>query len=474
MIDSLWLLLIGVVLSMMLVVARFSPRSRRLRKVTGLIYLALTICFVLYPLLVTCFYLFTDDGLRSASPSRFAYSLHRSLSRKIPEYVEKRIESRVASTLSISQITATESPVYGAFFYLQATVKLQQQWEKDPSLASVAPKISGREAIDSSLRLMLDADHAHWIKTYWGDDYMQDPNCFYRALMIGSITAHHLLTGDRQHLPLLQNIVDDLADDISQSPHGYVDDYPSQCFPCDVACGIAMIDQAGKVLQQDRSEWAKVAYARMAENDIGDLPPYMADQKTGIPQGPTRGCTNGFFFSYLPKLSPDTAEASYQHLVDEFWQEKYGACGWREFSRKGSMPSSYFDPDSGPVIGGFGTGATGLGIGYTRIFGDHHRAGALGAEMLASAVPLPSGILLLPRLVSDHQHAPYFAELVILHQLSMLPENPATDPQRAAIPPVVWGILLIEVIVLVLLSRICWFLLRGNRYLTQKPVATLS
>ena len=159
-------------------------------------------------------------------------------------------------------------------------------------------------------------------------------------------------------------------------------------------------------------------------------------------------------------LSPDTAEASYQQFVEEFWQEKYGACGWREFSRKDKFPSSYFDPDSGPVISGFGTGATGLGIGCTRIFGDHRRAGALGAEMLASAVPLPTGTLVLPRLVSDRKHAPYFAELVILHQLSMLPEKTATKPVRAAIPLLVWGILLIEMIVLFLLSRICWYLLK--------------
>ncbi len=460
MISPIFLLLIGFILILMLIIARFSPRSRRFRQVTGFVYLGLALWFVLYPFLVTCFYLTTDDGLRSASPSRFAYSLHRSLSRKIPAYVEERIASRVASTLSVSQITATESPLYGAFFYLQATLKLQQQWEKDPSLASIAPKIVGREAIDASLRIMLDPDHAHWVKTYWGEDYLREQNCFYRVLLLGSITAHHRLTGDRQHLPFLQQITDDFVDDISRSSRGYVDDYPGQCFPCDVACGIAMIQQASEVLQQDRKEWANDAYRRMAANFTGDLPPYMADQETGIPLGPTRGCTNGFFFSYLPKLSPETADAAYQQYVEEFWQEAYGACGWREFSRKEARPLSYFDADSGPVIEGFGTGATGLGIGCTRIFGDHRRAGGLGAEMLATALPLPTGTLVLPRLVSDLEHAPYFAELVILHQLSMLPEKPTTAPERYSLPRLVWLILVLEVLALFLFGRICWNLLR--------------
>lgn len=456
----MWLLCAGFLLALMLVIARFSPRSKGFRRFTGVIYLGITLWFVAYPFAVTCYYLLSDAGLRSASPSRFAYALHGSLSKKIPHYVEKRIASGVAETLSVAQITATESPIYGAFFYLQATDKLQQQWDKDPSLAAVAPRVSGREAIDASLRLVLDPKHAHWVKRYWGEDYMTEPNCFYRVLLIGSITAHHRLTGDRQHLALLQTLVDDLTADIAQSSYGLVDDYPDQCFPCDVACGLAMIAQAGEVLEQDRREWARAAYDRMAQTYAGELPPYMADQKRGIALGPSRGCTNGFFFTYLPILSSDTARPMFDKFIDEFWHEQYGAYGWREFSRKSSMPASYFDPDSGPVISHFGTGATGLGIGCTRLYGDHKRAGVLGAEMLASAIPLPGGTLVLPRLVSDHKHAPYFAEMVILHQLSILPFDGATPAEKAPLPLLVWGILLIEALVLFLLGRLCWYLLR--------------
>ncbi|MCX6868530.1 MAG: hypothetical protein NTV46_20445 [Verrucomicrobia bacterium] len=107
------------------------------------------------------------------------------------------------------------------------------------------------------------------------------------------------------------------------------------------------------------------------------------------------------------------------------------------------------------MIGGFGTGATGLGLGCARVHGDHRRAGMLGAEMIATSVPLPGDTLLVPRLVSDREHAPYFAEQVILHQLSMLPMQPPVPAPRAPLPLVVWLILAFETMLLGLLLRLC-------------------
>ena len=399
-----------------------------------------------YALVVSAYWMTTDDGLRSAAPSRFAFSLHGDVSKRIPGYVDGRIASGVAETLSVAQITATESPVYGAFFYLQATANLQEAWEADRSLAREAPAVVGREAIDASVRLMLDEGHAHWVKTYWGEDYMEDENCFYRMLLIGCLTAQHKLTGETGHLELLRETVDDLAEDIDGSPFGLVDDYPGQCFPCDVAVAIAIILDADSALGTDRKEWARVALGRMMSNFGGGLPPYTADVRTGAPGIATRGCTNGFFFSHARDIDAGLADALYVKYGEDFWQEKWGAAGWREFPKWGDVPEFYMDPDSGPVIKGFGTGATGLGLGAARKHGDHDRAGKLGAEMLVSAVPMIHGRLLLPWLVSDGEHAPYFAEITILHQLSLSsPTKP--DTERAAIPGVVWVLLSVELLV---------------------------
>ena len=449
----------AVLLALLLVIAWFSPRSPWVRRITGAIYLILTLALVAYPWFVTLYHLLSDDGLRSAGPSKFAFSLHQSLSEKLPGYIDGRIASNAASSLRVSQITATESPVYGAFFYLQATERLQRQWQADPSLARRAPAVTGARAIEASLRIMLDEGHAHWMRTYWGDDFMGQPQCFYRMLLIGCLASHHSLTGIREHLPLLKSVTDDLAADIDASPKGLIDDYPGQCFPCDVACAIAMIENAASVVGEDRHAWARQAFARMMESFPDGLPPYMAAASSGKAVGPCRGSTNGFFFSYSAQLAPAQSPAWYQEYAARFWQGNRFVAGWREFSNNERHPAYYMDPDSGPVIGGLGTGATGLGLGCARVHGDHRRAGILGAEMIAASIPLPGGTLLVPRLVSDRTHAPYFAEQVILHQLSMLPTPALTTAARAPLPLAVWMILVLETLLLGLLLRLSVHLL---------------
>jgi hypothetical protein len=99
-------------------------RMKWIRRTIGLAMIIVALCLVGYPLFDSGYFLAFDRGLRSAEPSTFAFSLHRSISQRIPGYVDERIGSGVAKSLSGSQVTATESPVYGAFFYLLATANL--------------------------------------------------------------------------------------------------------------------------------------------------------------------------------------------------------------------------------------------------------------------------------------------------------------------------------------------------------------
>ena len=440
-----------------------------IRRASGVLLLLSTLVFVAVPFATSVWYLTRDQGLRSAGPSDLSFTLHRSLSARLPDYIDRRIASGKATTLGPSQITATEWPVYGAFFYLLATENLQNAWEKDNTLASHPPREFGAQAIEASVRIMLDEGHAHWVKGYWGDDYLDDPNCFYRMLMIGSLTAHHNLTGSTINLPLLRRIANDLADDIDASNYGLIDDYPRQCFPADVAVAIAMIRHADTALGTDRREWSENALTRLLDNFDHGLPPYTAREVCGKVLTPSRGCTNGFFFSFVHDIDSTAADRLYADYVDQFWQETRLSRGWREFSKSQAGirdGSFYMDPDSGPVIGNFGTSATGLGLGAARKHGDHRRAGQLGAELIATALPLPGGRLLIPSLVGDKEHAPHFPEIVIMHQLSI---SDGSSEVAAPLPPVVWVVLGIELILSVLFFRFSWRLLRSGPLLTRKP-----
>ena len=264
--------------------------------------------------------------------------------------------------------------------------------------------------------------------------------------------------------------VEDLAADIDRSPVGLVDDYPEQCFPADVGVAIAMIRHADSALGTDRSAWARRAMRRMLANFGGELPPYMADDDSGRATAPSRGCTNGFFFSLVRECDPAGIDGLYRKYVDAFWQLGGGCAGWREFPADPAVAPEaewHLDPDSGPVIAGFGTSATGLGLGAARRHGDSERAGMLGAELIATALPLPSGRLLVPSLVADFEHAPLFPEIVMLHQLSIA--DPGAPAARGPVPPVVWVVLGSELLVGLLSLRVALRLLRGRRRTRDAP-----
>lgn len=246
----------------------------------------------------------------------------------------------------------------------------------------------------------------------------------------------------------------------ADAPWGLIDDYPQQCFPCDVVVAVAMVRRADSALGTDRRKWAERALRKIMMNFPGQLPPYMARQESGLAIAPSRGCANGFFFPLAREIDPALADSLYQVFAASFWQETGLAAGWREFPHGSNHPSTCFDPDSGPVVGGFGTSATGLGLGAARLHADHERACRLGAGLIAAAVPLPDGSLLVPRCISDRDHAPLFAELVILHQLSLCSDD-APQP-KAAVPPGVWGILAVEFLLGALLLRVPWWGLKRS------------
>ncbi|MFT6239850.1 MAG: hypothetical protein ACJAQT_001933 [Akkermansiaceae bacterium] len=409
--------------------------KRLLRSTFAITLIIIGLLLGLYPALHTGWALATDPGLRTGGPTKMAFRMHHSLSNRLPDYIDERIASNIATTLEVSQIEATEWPLYGAFFYLRATEKLQRQWEPDHALAATSPKEAGRNTIEASARLLLDENHAHWVKTYWGPDYLKSPNCFYRMLVLGGLSAHHELTGSEENFPFMRTLMADMITDLDTSPHGLIDDYPHQCFPADVIAAIAMIKASAASLGEDRSEWARHALARLMQVSGNKLPPYTASSETGQASTSTRGCTNGFALPYIHEIDPALAAKLYQESTGRFWEEGHLARGWREFASDHGRDAFYFDPDSGPVLFHFGRAATGLGLGVARTYGDHKRAGALGIQFLATSFPLPTGRLIIPSLIGNRKHAPHFPEIVLMSQLAQASKNPSA---KGPTPLIFW------------------------------------
>ncbi|HEU0293114.1 MAG TPA: hypothetical protein VFR47_10295 [Anaerolineales bacterium] len=415
-----------------------------------------------------------DPGLKSGdTPPRFAYSWHRSLSKKYETWASKRVASGQAAGMSIQDISGTEWPIFGTVFYLWATESLQEAWEKDPSLSPVAPNVYAREAIEASAALVSDPNHAGWVRKHWGDEYLARENLFYRMLLISGLTSYQKLTGEDKYEPLVRKQTESLANELDQSPYGLLDDYPGQCYPVDILPAIAAIHRADEVLGTDHAEFvqrAVRAFQGNAVDELTGLPTYIADSRTGQGYGPARGVGIAFMLIWAPHLWEKNAQDWYASYDHHFWQREWATAGFREFAKELPNGEWFIDVDAGPVIGGYGTAASAFGIGTARTYGRFDQAYPLSAEALTASWPLPDGTRLGPRMFSNLSDAPYVGETAMLFSLTRQPiVGVGTSPDGYIPASVYFGILFYLACGGLLLWRAI-FLLKLWRKSTNTPV----
>ena len=109
------------------------------------------------------------------------------------------------------------------------------------------------------------------------------------------------------------------------------------------------------------------------------------------------------------------------------------------------MSDWYFDVDSGPVIKGYGFAACAFGAGAAKTNGHMEHAYPLTAEMASASWPLPGGLLLIPRLLSNATDAPYLGEAGVLYSLTRRPMNGISVSLGGSIPGFTWVIMGIQI-----------------------------
>ncbi len=412
--------------------------------------LALSLFFFILPVFLVLWDL-SDPALHGAGVPRCAFRWHRGLSPRYEKWARARVAAGRASQLGTGDISGTEWPLFGSVFYLWATESLEQAAQEDPSLCRVPPSQYARGAIEAAAALVADPNHAGWVRQHWGDEYLQKENLFYRMLLISALTSYQKLLGDARYEPLLRGQVESLAGELDESPHGLLDDYPGQCYPVDILPAIAAIRRADVVLGTDHSEFAARAIRGFQDGRLDratGLPAYVVDSKTGRAEDCARGVGLSYMLIWAAELWPQTAESWYGQYEKQFWQEGSWFAGFREYPR--DVDVGWFnmaDVDAGPVIGGYGVGASAFGVGAARVMGRSDQAYELATETLAICWPLPGGRLLTPRILSNVSDAPYLGEAAVLFALTRRTLAPVQGDPRATLPAIVYiplaGLLLI-------------------------------
>ena len=415
--------------------------TRCLRSVAIIV---LSAYFFLIPSIRIMSYL-RDPGLVDGSMCSFLYDWHQNLSKKYEVWAKERLASEKASQLGIDNISGTEWPLFGSVFYLWATESLQAAWEEDSSLFTTAPADYAKEAVEAATALVVDPAHASWVKEHWGESYLEKENLFYRMLLIHSMLSYQTLLHDSRYESLLVQQVDSLAHELDRSPYGLLDDYPGQCYPVDIMPAYAAIRRADILLGSDHSEVLERGIRAFQDNRLDSstgLPAYNVDSETGYCLGPARGVGMSFMLIWAPELWPDTAGEWYGKYGEHFWLSNCLVSGFREFKKSNNTSKDWIiEVDAGPVLAGYGMGASAFGIGAARANGRMNHAYPLTALALAGAWRLPDGTLPLPRLLSNAIDAPYLGEAAVLFCLTRRPVLPIVQEAQGRIPLLVWLIL---------------------------------
>ena len=382
-----------------------------------------------------------DPGLRGESIPRCAFRWHRALSPKYEEWARDRVRSGRAQS-NTADIAGTEWPLFGSVFYLWATEALQEAAEWNPDLCPVPPNRYARGAIEAAAALVADPDHAGWVKQYWGDDYLEHENLFYRMLLISALTSCQKLLGDTRYEELLRWQVGSLANELDESPHGLLDDYPGQCYPVDVVPAIAAIRRADSVLGTDHSQFVARAIRGFEGTRLDShtgLPAYVVDSQRGRAEDSARGVGLSFMLTWASQIWPQTARDWYAKYERQFWQEGWFLAGFREFPK--DIDVGWFnmsDVDAGPIVAGYGVAASAFGVGAARAMGRTDHAYKLTTETLVACWPLPTGTLLVPRILSSVSDAPYLGEAATLFALTRQPIGEVQGSAGARPPLIVY------------------------------------
>lgn len=358
-----------------------------------------------------------DLHVVEAPVPEFTVRWHRQLTPRFTHWAQLRTGSGRASELALSNISATEWPMFSAAYYLWASESIEQALRAQGVAAAQRPSYYARAGIQAAVALMLDPANAAWVKKHWGDTYLEQDNIFYRMLLMHGLISYQKLSGDASYEVLLREQVQGMAQELGASPAGLLDDYPGQCYPIDVLPAIAAIEQAGVLLGDDYRDFVRRAlrgFSGELLDSQSQLPAYQASAKLGVGIGPARGVGAAYMLIWAPSLWPKVAANWYVSFEEHFWQQSSWLAGFREFDKSDNRQHLMFDVDAGPVWLGYGTAASAFGMAAAKVNGRWDHLLPLAAEALTLAWPLPNGTWLLPRQLSNLTDAPFVGETALL------------------------------------------------------------
>ncbi|MGB0525174.1 MAG: hypothetical protein ACPGJS_19525 [Flammeovirgaceae bacterium] len=413
--------------------------ARFMISVNALIAVAVGVYFFVIPAIMGIYYI-NDQGLKESQIPRLVMDQHEAITPQFESWATDRIMEKAGGEVDENDIAGTEWPLFSAVYYLWTTEALQEDYKKNKAAYDQAPRIYAKEAMKAAVKLLLDPNHAAFVKQKWGKDYLNKENVFYRATAIAGLASYYKLTADARYVDILKARSLSLDQELAASAYGLLNDYPNECYPADVAFAYYAIHQAKNVLNIPADSTTQLGlrgftvFSDTNQTEL-QLPPFSLNltnnpaTHTGLP----RGSSSAWFMQFAPQLWPTQSKLWMDAFETLFWQRNWTAVGFKEYSEQ--QPTNWgFDIDGGPILAGHGFTASTFGIGASRLMNRYDLAYPLAAEMISISLPHLNGRLLLPNALSDWTHAPLLGEVAIMYNLSRKATNNTTKRDQGSLP----------------------------------------
>jgi hypothetical protein len=419
--------------------ARGKTRGGLIRKIlcaNAILAVTLTAALVLYPAVRGALDT-RDPALKGPGAANIEWRLMRYLTPRYARRAGQPAAAGRAGNPSNTNIFGAERAVFDCVCYLRAIENLQGVWQGGDHDGGVEPRIYCKNAIVAASERVLERRRG-------GTNQAGRDNLVYSTLVIEALTSRAELLHDGAHLDMLREQVETLAREIDRTKSGLWNEEAGRCHPCDVMAAIEAIRRADAALGTNHARMMARALRGFAGpgGKRPGLPPYIADAGSGAALSPARGWATAYICLTSPEMWPAAAKEWIELYEKEFWQERLGLAGFREFPQGYPKGERAMDGDSGPVIAGFGVAADVFGIGAARRNGRFDLAYPLSSELVATLWELPDGTLAGPLLFSRASGAATPDETAIFWMLSIQPRRGIPIKTGGSIPVLVYVVIL--------------------------------
>jgi hypothetical protein len=329
-----------------------------------------------------------DSQLRQTGESRLTVRWFKSAAPRFLSWANMFLDTNYAASLYHDDIPATEWPIFGAVFFLITADDLNREGRIDATQGTM------REAVAKAAEIVASPVTGTWVKTKWGDSYLEKENVFYRTFMILGLTCYERITGEPRYRKIVSHQRLTLADELFKAKHHLRNDYPGECWPSDMLWAVAAIQRAARLEGASHDQLA-ASLIKAFDGPLlapEGLPAFQADAQSGRIIQNARGCGNSGILLFAAELDAAVARRWYAAYERGFWKDNGWVAGFSE--KPLGTDDKFMDVDSGPVLFDLGAIASAFGIGAAKTAGRFDHAAPLTMEAVAACWPTPFGPLI--------------------------------------------------------------------------------